>query len=276
MGLKHHFIVMLFFFLAFSLWIREEFITIFNRKKIAGPSIIKVLLIRVISENNGLFIKEGQSRFTSLIFYIGTILSSIIPLFFVQMSDRFDLAGSEVFLGLIGSDKSWLYFFGALSISEVFRYLYDPSYEKAFLKLPLLLALLLTFIMYSPSFSIEQMVQYQKSFSEFGLRNYFLLQNPLGLLFMLGIFYVELDNPKNDFNLINHLFLNVYIILFIFGFLGGYGLPSILEKQNLTPGVETVLLQNLSLIAKFIFTIIVIWVFKYSLIKTQRVISIND
>ena len=109
-----HFLGMLFFFLAFSLWIREEFITIFNRKKIAGPSVIKVLLIRVISENNGLYINQNTAKGTSLIYYFGTVFGAILPLFFVQMSDRFDFLGSEVFLGLIGSEKSWLYFFSIL------------------------------------------------------------------------------------------------------------------------------------------------------------------
>lgn len=271
-----HFLGMLFFFLAFSLWIREEFITIFNRKKVAGFSILKVLLIRVISENNGLYLQQGRSKFFNLSMYILTLMGAILPFFFIQMSDRFDLGSSEIYFGLIGTNNSWLFFFGILILSELSRYLYDPSYLKVYAKIPLLIALLLTFVMYSPSFSVEQMVQYQKSFSELGLRNYFLLKNPIGVILMSMLFYVEVDNPKNDFTLINHLFLNTYIILFVYGFLGGYGLPSILERQNITPGWETVLLQNLSLMAKFIFSIIMIWVFKYSLIKTQKVIRLND
>ncbi|MCF8058120.1 MAG: hypothetical protein K9K67_02395 [Bacteriovoracaceae bacterium] len=271
-----HFLVLLFFLLCFSLWIREEFITIFNRKKIASLAILKVLLLRLFGENNGFFIQEERGKFLSILLYVGTILSAILPLFFVQLSDRFDLFGNEIFLGLITNENSWLFFFGILIISEILRSLYDQSYKKIYYKIPLLLGILLTFVVYAPSFSIEQMVQYQKSFNEFGLRNYFLLKNPLGVILILNLLYTEIENPRSSFNLLNHLFFNTYIIMFIYGFLGGYGLPSILEKQNFSPGLETVILQNISLIAKFIFCIIIIWVFKFSLIKTKRVISLND
>ncbi|GEM_PF-3577988 len=271
-----HFLVLLFFLLCFSLWIREEFITIFNRKKIANLTILKVLLLRIFNENNGFYIQEKRGKFFSIALYMGTVLSAILPLFFVQLSDRFDVAGTEVYLGIISNENSWLFFFGILIISEILRSLYDPTYKKIFYKVPLLLGILLTFVIYSPSFSVEQMVQYQKSFNEYGLRNYFLINNPLGLILILNLLYTEIENPKTNFTLVNHLFFNTYIIMFIFGFLGGYGLPSILEKQNFSPGLETVLLQSISMIAKFIFCIIIVWVFKYSLIKTKRVIRLND
>jgi hypothetical protein len=271
-----HFLVLLFFLLCFSLWIREEFITIFNRKKIANLTILKVLLLRIFNENNGFYIQEERGRFFSIILYMGTVLSAILPLFFLQLSDRFDVAGTEVYLGIISNKNSWLFFFGILMISEILRSLYDPTYKKIFYKIPLLLGILLTFVIYSPSFSVKQMVQYQKSFNEYGLRNYFLINNPLGLILILNLLYTEIENPKTNFTLVNHLFFNTYIVMFIFGFLGGYGLPSILEKQNFSPGLETVLLQSISMIAKFIFCIIIVWVFKYSLIKTKRVIRLND
>lgn len=271
-----HFLVMVFIFLAFSLWIREEFITIFNRKSVANFSILKVLLVRAFGENNGLYIESEKKKSLSLFYYAATIFCGIFPLFFMQMSDRIDLFGSESFLGLVTSENSWLYFFSILFLGEVFRSLYDRTYQKGFIKILILLAIMLTFVSKAPSFSIEQMVQYQKSFNEWGLRNYFLMNNPLGLVLMLLLFISEIENPKSPFTLINHIYLNTYIILFIYGFLGGYGLPSILEKQNIIPGIETVFLQNISLLAKFVFCIIVVWVFKYSLIKLEKEFHLND
>ncbi len=271
-----HFLLMLFFFLSFSLWIREEFITIFNRKKIANFSILKVLLIRAVSENNGLFIESSSNKLKSLFLYGLTLLAGVFPLFFLQMSDRVDFFGVESFLGLISNENSWIYFFSILIGGESLRTLYEKNYKTSFLKILLLFLLLLTFLTSIPTFSIEQMVQYQKSFNEFGLRNYFLLKNPLGFILMVLIFISEINNPKSPFTLINHIFLNTYVLLFIYGFLGGYGLPSFLEKQNITPGIETILLQNISLMAKYVFCIIIIWVFKYSSIKVEKGLKLND
>ncbi|MCR9203223.1 MAG: hypothetical protein NXH75_01510, partial [Halobacteriovoraceae bacterium] len=166
-------------------------------------------------------------------------------------------------------------FFTFLAIGEVFRTLYDSSYKQGFLKLTLMFCLMLTFINIISSFSIEQMVQFQKSFNERGIRNYFLLVNHLGLFFMGALIYTEIENPRNKFNLINHLYLNTYILLFIYGFLGGFGLPSILEGSNITPGIDTIIFQNLSVVAKYIFMAILIWVLKFSLIKTQRRIDVS-
>lgn len=270
-----HFVVMTGFFLTFSLWIREEFITIFNRKRVASFSLLKVLIIRAFSENNGLYV-DKKNPTSSLILYGATILSGVFPLFFLQMSDRVDLFGTEYFFGLISKDNSWLYFFCFLITGELLRSIYDSSYQKSFLKVLVLISLLLTFLLETPSFSIEQMVQYQKSFNEWGFRNYFLIKNPLGLVFVLILLYSELDSPKSPFTLINHIYLNSYVLLFIYGFLGGYGLPSILEKQNITPGIETALIQNISLIAKFVFCIIIVWVMKYSFIKLEKGLRLND
>lgn len=270
-----HFVCFLTFILGFSLWIREEFITIFNRKKIATFTIIKILFLRLIGENNGYTNIEGRGKVVNLLLYIGTAAFAIAPLFFIQITDRFDFFGEEIFLGLESSNKSWLYFFTFLSLGEVFRSIYDPSYKKVFIKLTLIFALLLTFINYTSSLSVEQMVQYQKSFSENGIRNYFLLVNYFGVLFIFSLIYTEVENPRNDFNLINHLYLNTYIILFIYGFLGGFGLPSILEGSNITPGLSTIFFQNISVIAKYIFTAIVIWVLKFSLVKTKRKIDVR-
>lgn len=270
-----HFLCFFAFLLGFSLWIREEFFTIFNRKKIATFTIIKVLFLRLLTEDSGFHLEEKRSKTVSLILYVGTAAFAIIPLFFVQMTDRFDLFGQETYLGLYSTKESWLYFFTFLSIGEVFRTLYDSSYRQGFLKLTLMFCLMLTFINIISSFSLEQMVQFQKSFNENGIRNYFLLVNHYGLFFMGALVYTEIENPKNKFNLINHLYLNTYIILFIYGFLGGFGLPSILEGSNITPGVDTIIFQNLSVLAKFIFTAILIWVLKFSLIKTQRRIDVS-
>lgn len=270
-----HFLVMTVFFLTFSLWIREEFITIFNRKRVASLSLIKVLIIRAFSENNGLYVDKDRPV-SSMLLYSATIVCGVLPLFFLQMSDRIDIFGNEYFFGLISSENSWLYFFCFLIIGEFLRTIYDDSYQKSFLKTLILISLLLTFLLETPSFSIEQMVQYQKSFNDFGLRNYFLIKNPLGLIFVILLFFSELDSPKSPFTLINHIYLNTYVLLFIYGFLGGYGLPSILEKQNITPGFQTVILQNISLMAKYVFCIIVVWVLKYSMIKLDKGFRLND
>lgn len=269
-----HFLCLFAFLLGFSLWIREEFITIFNRKKIATFSIIKVLFLRLITEDSGFHVEPNRNRLVSIILYVGTAAFAIIPLFFIQFTDRFDLLGQETFLGLHSDSKSWLYFFTTLAIGEIFRSHYDSSYKQGFIKLTLMFSLMLTFVNIISSFSVEQMVQFQKSFNESGFRNYFLLVNHLGLVFMFALIYSEIENPKNEFNLINHLYLNTYMILFIYGFLGGFGLPSILEGSSITPGLDTVIFQNLSVIAKYIFTAIIIWVLKFSLIKSRRRIDV--
>jgi heme/copper-type cytochrome/quinol oxidase subunit 3 len=270
-----HFLCFFLFLLGFSLWIREEFFTIFNRKKIATFSIIKVLFLRLLTEDSGFQIEESKNKTVSLFLYVGTAAFAIIPLFFVQITDRFDFLGQETYLGLSSTNESWLYFFTFLTIGEIFRSLYDSSYKQGFVKITLMFCLMLTFINIISSFSIEQMVQFQKSFNENGIRNYFLLVNHLGLFFMGALIYTEIENPKNKFNLINHLYLNTYIVLFIYGFLGGFGLPSILEGSKITPGLDTIIFQNLSVLAKFIFTAILIWVLKFSLIKTQRRINVS-
>ncbi|MCR9205638.1 MAG: hypothetical protein NXH75_13730, partial [Halobacteriovoraceae bacterium] len=82
-----HFLCFFIFLLGFSLWIREEFVTIFNRKKIATFSIIKVLFLRLLTEDSGFQIEENKSKTVSLFLYVGTAAFAIIPLFFIQMSD---------------------------------------------------------------------------------------------------------------------------------------------------------------------------------------------
>lgn len=265
-----HFLIWVFFLLCFSLWMREEFFTIFSRKRVAGIKILKVLLLKLFSRENGLVLHGKRIFLLDYFLYSLTVFFAIFPLFFIPLSDKFDISGNEVFLGLIDCKDSWFFFFVVLIAGEVTRSVYDLNYSKYKSKIPLLLALCLTFVITSPTMTLDQMVIYQKSFSDNGLRNYFLFRNPLGLLVFIKIIYLEIENPKRTYNLIDHLYLNSYVILFIFGFLGGFGLPSILELKENSSSFLPILFQSVSVMAKFIFTIIIIWIFKYAIIKPSK------
>lgn len=265
-----HFLCILLFFVAFSYWVKEEFFLVFIKKKPKNLFSLKTYALRLLSNNPTFNLINGGSKGYINFLYIGAILFGTSPLFFVQFTDKFDLFGYEIFFGLISSDQSWLYFVAFCSLGEIFRTFLEPSYKTGLLKITLLFGLLLTFLNENLGFSIEHMIQYQKSFSEDGIRNYLLFKNNIGLILIFIIIFLEIENPKKQLGLISHLYLTVYSILFIFAFLGGFGLPSILEDSNIKPSLNTIFLQNISIIIKFIFITIIIWALKFTIIKARR------
>lgn len=266
-----HFLIFLLFILILSIWIKEEFITIFSRKKIAGISLLKVLILKTFSDENG-YVARGKKE-EGTILYVITILGAIIPMLFFQMSDKFPFGGDDFSLGILAYENSWLYIIFSLMIGELVRGYYESDYQRASVKIPLLILLLISIQTVLGSFSLEQAIVYQKSFNEAGLRNYLIFKNPFGLLFFLLLIYQEIKNPNESFTLINHLYMNVYILIFVFGFLGGYGLPSVLIEDEVFSPLKTAALQVISLVAKYFFCLILIWVLKYSLIKNSKKVT---
>ena len=264
-----HFILVYLVLLIFSLWIREEFATIFKRKSFVSFRALRITVIRLLLQKSGL----GELRDARTIQNIFLMALVFLPTLFLPLSDRFDFFGSEAMLGIIDIDNSLTYVFAFLIIGEITKSIVKKELAGLCKRVPALFIVYYSLVILGPSLSIEQMVQYQKSFGELGLRNYLLIKNPYGAFFLAYLIIDELSNPRDEFELLDHLSLNGYILLFIYCFLGGYGLPSLLEKQNISPGLLTLSLQTLSLCAKFVFCIIVFWVFRFSSIRAVRRIS---
>ncbi len=268
-----HFLFFIGFILILSIWIKEEFITIFSRKKIGGFGLLKVLILKTLSDENGYYIRARKIEESCL--YVITVLGAILPLAFFQMSDRFPFASDEFYLGLISNENSWLFILFTLMIGELVRGYNENNTLNISIKIPLLILFLLSIQEVMSSFSVEQAIVYQKSFNSSGLRNYLVFKNPFGLFFFLSLIYQEIKNPHEPFTLINHLYLNTYLVIFVFAFLGGYGLPSILIEDEVFSPLKTGLLQVISLMAKYFFCLILVWVFRYSLIKGSRKVLSN-
>lgn len=265
-----HFIIFFSLIFTLSIWIKEEFITIFNRKRIAGLGLLKVLIVKTISEENGYHQEVGRSKLENIALYLCSILGALLPLLYFQLADPQTILDMDLTLGIINVENSWLFIFYILITGELIRGYYEKEFMRTSLKVPLLLLLLITFYEVIPSFSVEQFIQYQKSFGESGLRNYLLFKNPIGLIVFALIIFLEIRNPNEEFSLINNLYLNTYILLFVFSFLGGYGLPSVLSESDFVIGSKIIILQTISLLAKYFFCLILVWVLKYSLIKETR------
>lgn len=261
-----HFIFVYLALLIFSLWIREEFATIFKRKSFVSLSALKITLVRLLLQRSGV----GDIRNKRTIQNVILLILTFIPSLYLPLSDRFDFMGSDATLGIINVENSLTYIFVLLMIAEVYRAVINHEVSGLCKRIPALFIVFYSLLIFSPSLSLEQMVQFQKSFSEFGLRNYFIIRNPCGAAFLAYLVIDELSNPRDDFELVDHVSLNGYILLFIYCFLGGYGLPSMIEKQNISPGLFTVSMQTISLIAKFVFSIIIFWVFRFSSIRSAR------
>ena len=265
-----HFLAIYLILLVFSLWIREEFATIFKRKSFVSFRALRITIIRLLLQKSGV----GEFRSAQTLQNVFLIVLTFIPALFLPLSDRFDFLGDEAMLGILDVENSLTYVFCFFLLTEITRATINKELSGFCKRVPILFIIYYSLLIYGPSLSLEQMVQYQKSFGEYGLRNYLLLKNPLGAIALAYLIIDELSNPKDDFELVDHVSLNGYILLFIYCFLGGYGLPSILEKQNISPGVFTLAMQTLSLCAKFVFSIIVFWVFRYSSIRsTRRILS---
>jgi hypothetical protein len=261
-----HFIFVYLVLLIFSLWIREEFATIFKRKSFVSFRALRITVIRLLLQKSGLGAVNSKRTFQNVFLMI----LAFTPALFLPLSDRFDVLGNEASLGIISVDNSLTYIFCFLIIFEVSRSVINQEISGLCKRVPALFIVYFSLVLMGPSLSLEQMVQYQKSFGDLGLRNYLLVINPVGALFLAYLIVDELSNPRDDFELVDHLSLNGYILIFIYCFLGGYGLPSILEKQNIVPGMFTLTMQTLSLCAKFVFSIIIFWVFRYSSIRSTR------
>lgn len=265
-----HFLLIYFLLISITIWVREEFKSVFRRKEAIKTRSLKLLLTKILVEQSGRYSADNKKSVLRTFEFFLLLIALPVPLAFIPLSDRFDFMGSEISLGIINGTNTLLIYIVLMIFCEWLRDVYNKSFGRSAFKIVILLSMLVTFLDFSFSHSFEQIVQYQKSFNEFGFRNYFLFKNPLGFILLSFAIADELKSVNDEYSLIDHGFLLNYLVLFLYCFIGGYGLPSILEKQNIEPGLNTVLLQNISLVSKYLFTIIILWVLRYSLIRARR------
>jgi len=265
-----HFLLIYFLLISITIWVREEFKSVFGRKDAIKVRSLKLLLTKVLVEQSGRYSINNKKSFLRSFEFFVLLIALPMPLAFLPLSDRFDFLGSEVSLGVTNGTNTLLVYIVIMIFCEWLRDLYSKNFGRSAFKIVILLSVMVTFLDFNFSYSFEQIVQYQKSFNEFGFRNYFIFKNPLGFLLLFFAIADELRSVNDEYSLIDHGFLLNYLVLFLYCFIGGYGLPSILEKQNIEPGFNTVLLQNISLVSKYLFTIIILWVLRYSLIRARR------
>ncbi len=103
--------------LIFSLWIREEFATIFKRKSFVSFRALRITIIRLLLQKSGLGTINSRRTFQNV--YL--MILAFTPALFLPLSDRFDFLGNEAALGIISVDNSLTYIFSFLIIFEISR-----------------------------------------------------------------------------------------------------------------------------------------------------------
>ncbi|MBC99736.1 MAG: hypothetical protein CME63_18470 [Halobacteriovoraceae bacterium] len=265
-----HFILLLFSCFSLMLWVQEEFESILKRKKIVGIGFLQISFFKKVFENNNL----KKSNLFKTLFSFLRLFFTFAPLTLLPFSDEIILFGDHFRLGLIENKNSLLIFVFFMMINEIIRPLSSTHLKINEKSLLLFIIFLASFLLVGKFYNFNEVLEYQRQYTEFGMRKYLIYINPIGALTLFQIIINEIDSPSDSFDIVKLSTINGYIILFIFCFLGGYSAPTLfsLEDRSVLNSVICIL----SFMSKYIFTLVSIWVYRYVFVKRKREMVFNE
>lgn len=252
------------------LWVQEEFESILKRKKMVGFTFMQISFYRKVFENNNL---KRESTAKTLVSAFRFFLT-IIPIMLIPFSSKIMLSGEEFNLGLVNYSNSLLLFVFLLIINEIIRPLISEDSAMAEKNILLFIVFVASFLFVGKFYSFQQLIDFQNTYTSFGVRKYLIYMNPIGAIALFQIIINEIDNPSDSFDIVKVMLINCYLTLFIFCFLGGYSAPTFF---NFTTGTLLHgLISTVSFLSKYIFVLVTIWVYRFVFVKRKKEIIFNE
>ncbi len=265
-----HFLVILLGCFGLMLWVQEEFESILKRKKIVGFSFLKISFYKKAFENNNL---KRESAFRSTIASLRFFLT-IGPLLLIPFSDTVLLYGEEFKLGIVQYENSFILFIFLLIVNELIRPLLSNDRAMSEKNILMFMIFISSFLLIGKFYSFTEIIEYQNTYTEFGIRRYLIYLNPIGAIALFQIIINEIDNPSDSFDIVKLSLINCYLTLFIFCFLGGFSAPTFFNFENRS--VINAIVCTVSFISKYIFILVSIWVYRFVFVKRKREIVFNE
>jgi len=265
-----HFLFILFSTLSLMLWVQEEFESILKRKKMVGIKFLQISLYKKVFENNNL---KRESIFKTTIASLRLLLT-ILPIMLIPFSSEVSLYGTHFKLGLFDNSNSFLLFVFILIVNELIRPLLTNDSVMSEKNILLLIIFLSSFLLVDKFYNLSEIIEYQNTYTSFGIRKYLIYINPIGAIALFQIIINEIDNPSDSFDIVKLSLINSYLILFIFCFLGGYSAPTFFDFENRS--IMNALVSIISFFSKYIFILVSIWVYRFVFVKRKKEIIFNE
>ncbi len=252
------------------LWVQEEFESILKRKKMVGLTFLQISFYRKIFENNNLKRETSLKTFVTGIRFFLTIL----PLMLIPFSSEISLYGESFQLGIVSYQYSFLLFIFILILNELIRPLITEDSAMAEKNILLFILFIGSFLFVEKFYSFDQIIEYQNTYADIGIRKYLVYINPIGAIALFQVIINEIDNPSDNFDIVKLSLINCYLTLFIFCFLGGYSSPKFFnfEDRSLLNGLVSIF----SFLSKYIFVLVSIWVYRFVFVKRKKEIIFNE
>lgn len=265
-----HIVFVISFTLGLVIWVYSEFESILRRKAMIGFGFMRISFFRKIFVENNLFGKEAAINFVQAL----RLILLIVPFLIYPYSETYKLLGDDVSLGIINVDNNIFIVLMLLIAFDLLGHIIGKSIYITQRKIFLFFIVSASLIFVADDLNFKYLLAEQAKFLDIGVRKYFIFLNPIGAIALFKIIGVELENPNERFDLLNALAICNYILLFIFLFLGGYSTPSIFQAME-KPSV-LILMSVVSLFAKFVFLLVVVWVYRYVFINKKQELVVND
>ena len=265
-----HFLFILFSSLSLMLWVQEEFESILKRKKMVGLKFLQISFYKKVFENNNL---KRDSIFKTSIASLRLFLT-ILPIMLIPFSSEVSLYGTHFKLGLLDLANSFLLYIFILIVNELIRPLLTDDSAMSEKNILLLVIFLSSFLLIDKFYSFTEIIEYQNTYTNFGIRKYLIYINPIGAIALFQIIINEIDNPSDNFDIVKLSLINCYLVLFIFCFLGGYSAPTFFDFENRS--IMNAIVSIISFFSKYVFILVSIWVYRFVFVKRKKEIIFNE